>query len=150
MNQRAFGFGIVGILFCLVSFSTAAEVIKCIQKDGSTIYTDRADACEVKEVIKPPPKIDQAGAQNDLTALQKRLDKARESRTQKAQQQTLLAQEQGVKKRNCELARDKLARVSANPRVYGTDEQGNRVKLGEDVRQQRIADAQTDIGTWCK
>jgi len=149
MNQRAITFHAV-VLFCLASTQVGAEIIKCVQDDGTIIYTDRQSAsCATKEILKPPPVVDPTQAERSLQERQKVLDEISEARKKRQEEETKLAEEAGIKQRNCELARDKLARVNANPRVYGTDEAGNRVKLGEEDRLERLAAAQKDIETWC-
>lgn len=151
MSQRAFTIRIAAMLLLGTSLPAAAEVYKCVDANGSVTYSDRPVAdCETKETMTPPAPVDPTAAQSRAEAREKFLDEIDNERSQQAEEQAKLAKEEGVRQRNCALARDKLARVTGNPRVYGTDEQGNRVKLGEEERQRRIEAAQQDIDTWCK
>ena len=137
---------------CLPLQAVLAAMYKWVDEDGQTHYTEYPPPEEdiQVETIQPPPKVDTAGARKELEEKQEKIQSIEDDRNKSADEAAEKAKLSALNKANCDLARDKLKQLTSLPRVYGKDEQGNRVRLGEDVRQQRIAAAQKDIKEWCK
>ena len=135
-------------LLSMLSATVFAEMYKWVDENGEVHYSDKQPAAEVEtETIKPPPEADVEQARKELEARQSRY-KTEESE-KPAEEEKVSEEELAVKKRNCELGRDKLQRLVDNPRVYSTAEDGSRTRLGEDERQARIKEAREMIKTNC-
>ena len=143
---------IVTLMVCIPLHPVVAAMYKWVDKDGQTHYTQYPPPDEdiQVETIQPPPDVDTAGARKELEQKQEKIESIEEERSKSAEEAAEKAKLSALNKANCDLARDKLNQLNNIPRVYGTDAEGNRVRLGEDERQARIAEARKDIKEWCK
>lgn len=142
----------IGLLFlCLIAGNALAEMYKWVDAEGNTHYTERPPVGDIEVItIKPPPKVDTGRALNDLEQQQEKLNELRGGRQKAVEERQRAEEVAAIQKSNCELARDKFDKASGSTRFYGTDKDGNRVRLGEEERQARLAAAQKDIAEFCK
>ena len=135
-------------LLAMLSSTVFAEMYKWVDENGEVHYSDRQPPADVEtETIKPPPTVDVEQAKKELEARQNKF-KTEESE-KPAEEEKVTEEELAVKKKNCELGKDKLQRLQDNPRVYSEAEDGTRTRLGEDERQARIKQAQDMIKKNC-
>lgn len=150
-NQRIihtiFGLG----LSFFVAGNCYAAMYKWVDEEGNTHYSEKPPAGDVEvKTIKPPPKVDSDSAVKAVEERKEEEVKQKEAESKTAEEQAKKQQDAALMKQNCETARKNLESITANPRVYSTDEQGNRVRLGEDQRQAKIEAAKKDIAEFCK
>ena len=139
------------IILFLIACAAPAEMYKWVDEEGVTHYTERPPPGDVEATtIKPPPRVDTGRALSEYEQQQQKLNELREGRQKSAEERKREEEIAAIQKSNCDLARDKLEKASGSTRLYGTDAQGNRVRLGEEERQARIAAAQKDIAEFCK
>ena len=153
MNQmiNSVKIGIRLVLLLFIAFNSYAAMYKWVDEDGNTHYSEKPPAGDIDvQTIKPPPKVDTEAANQELANKQEQLKQVDENRSKQAEEEAALQQQAAIQKKNCETAQKNLATINANPRVYSTDEQGNRYKVGEDERQQKIAAAKKAIAEYCK
>jgi len=144
-------FSIRLILLYFVAINCYATMYKWVDEEGNTHYSEKPPVGDVEvQTVKPPPKVDTESANEAFEAKQNKSKKAGEGRAKQAEEAVAENERMEIDKRNCESARKALASVNANPRVYGTDADGNRYKLGEEARQAKIAAAKEAIAKYCK
>ncbi len=144
-------FSIRLILFYFVAINCYAEMYKWVDAEGNTHYSEKPPAGDVEvQTVKPPPKVDTESANKELEATKNKLKEIDKSRTKPAEDIAAENKQMEINKRNCETSRKNLASVNANPRVYSTDADGTRYKLGEEERQAKIAAAKEAIAKYCK
>jgi len=119
------------------------------------------DAHGVMHYSRTPPPDGQAESldirvKDDPGAL-KRLEAQKEKSTKYFKQRSEAGKEAAKKDKDkaqlqaaCDNARERLTGLLQSQRIYKTDAAGNRVRVGEEVRQARIKQARADIDKYCK
>ena len=144
-------FSIRLILLYFVAINCYATMYKWVDEEGNTHYSEKPPVGDVEvQTVKPPPKVDTESANKALEGKQNKLKEIDNDRAKQAEAVAAENERMGIDKKNCETARKNLASVNANPRVYGTDADGTRYKLGEDARQAKIAAANEAVAKYCK
>ncbi len=138
-------------LMCFVAGNAFAAMYKWVDEDGNTHYSERPPPGDIEtQTIKPPPKVDTERALKELEERENKFNEMQKTRTKKAEDHEIRTEEVAMNKRNCELARDKLAKANEQTRVYAQEKDGTRRRITEEERQERIAAAQKDIAGFCK
>lgn len=123
------------VLATTVSFSTQAEMYKWVDEDGVTQYTQTPPPGDVEvKTIKPPPRVDTESAQQSLHNREEKLDNIREDRLEGKQEALEQAKTKEEIKRECYLARKRLASYQ-RPRVNEVLPDGTRRLMPEEERQ---------------
>jgi len=144
-------FSIRLILLYFVAINCYATMYKWVDEEGNTHYSEKPPVGDVEvQTVKPPPKVDTDSALKELEAKENKLKEIDNDRAKQAETAAAENKPMEINKRNCETSRRNLASVNANPRVYSTDADGNRYKIGEDERQAKIAAAKEAIAKYCK
>jgi len=140
------------VFLMLLGTNAMAEIYKWVDEQGVVHYSDmpvRPDArqMEIRTDSKPSAPVSQ---QERLERQQRLLQAYDEDR---AKQKEIDANEQKQKeqlKRECVIARDRLARYERSRNLYDFDKDGNRIIL-EDKEKQRITDTlRQQINQNCK
>ena len=127
-----------GVLLLLVALPAWAQMYKCVDKKGVTHYTDAPlPDCKGREVdIRPIPSI--SGAENrrrDEDFAQQDADFKRRQNDRAA----LEAQERSALAARCKGLRQELAVLSGGQPLARINDQGERVYVPDEVREQRLA-----------
>lgn len=130
--------------------AVAGGLYKWVDKNGQTHYSEFPPPGEKAEELKPPPKVDTDSAVNALKARQEALQKRDETADKAAQAEAKKEAEMQQKKQRCETAHRNLERLQNAQRIYKTDKDGNRVRLGEDQRQAQIKATEKVIEKNCQ
>jgi len=137
------------IVACLMPVHVLAGMYKWVDEGGNVQYTQTPPPAGIEaETIKPPPKVDTDAALKELEAQQGKATELRESRLEKAEQANQAQQELELRKKNCEMARARLASYE-QPMVKFVQEDGTKVRATEEERQTEIAKSQEMIKEWC-
>jgi len=94
--------------------------------------------------------VDTDSAVGALKARQEALQKQDETADKAAQAQAKKEAEMQQKKQRCETAHRDLERLQNAQRIYKTDKDGNRIRLGEDQRQAQIKATEKVIEKNCQ
>jgi hypothetical protein len=128
----------------------AAGAYKWVDKDGNVQYSDRPPPGVQAEEIKPPPAVDTTAARKKLEKTQKKAaTRAKEAETAKAEAEKSAA-ETAARKTACEQARHAVERLSTAQRIYQTTQGGDRVRLGAEEVEKRLAEARKSEAENCK
>ncbi len=153
-------------VFPLSLYAQSGSIYSWTDENGVKHYSDRAPAevaAEAEEIpldyqITPSEadtdaatlnneSIDAAGSSGAAPAAE--LSYADQQR--QAMQEKRHAQQEKAAERNriCLQARDQLARVEPNRRVFYTDEKGETTRLDDDARLQLVEESKTLIAEYC-
>ena len=138
------------LLACLcLSSNASAEIYKWVDDQGRTHYGDRpADEADSLQVdISKKGHID-----SDVDRAEKRqrlLNAMQEDRLRKQQQADQQREQQQYAKRQCALARDRLKQYENVGYLYRLDENGNRVVIPTEKREQLTEKLRDDIRKNC-
>ena len=144
-------------LFCVVLFTfticivnvVSATVFKWVDANGETIYSQEPPPGNVKyEEVDTPGKVDSARALKKLRDEKIKADKLRRDRLAKQAERKKTKEEQANVKKNCKLAKGKLASLQ-RPRAKILQPDGSRIRLNEEERQKQIKEAEAKIHEWC-
>jgi hypothetical protein len=143
------------VLLMLASASAFAGLNKWVDADGKVHYSDQPPPPNVKAQTLRTAK-PEAAAPASAPAAPKTVAE-REAELRRAQQEKLeagekTAQEQArleEQKANCETARRNLRSLQQGLRMMEVNEQGERVFVEDEQRQQRIEKAQQYINDHC-
>lgn len=134
---------------CVLSPNIFAGMYKWVDEEGNVQYTQTPPPAGIEaETIKPPPKVDTGAALKELEAQQEKAAELRESRLEQAEKEAQARQELELRKKNCELAKARLASYE-RPMVKFVQEDGTRVRATEEERQAEIVKSQEMIKEWC-
>ena len=137
------------VLGLIISGDVRAETYQWVDKGGNTVYSDSPPIAGDYKTLKDPPIHDDAPARQRLEAQQRSFDERRAQRVKTGEQARTHEKELAMRKRNCDLAKDKLARLTGIPRVYSVDESGERVRIDEDERSARTREAEKQVREYC-
>lgn len=137
-------------LFYLPVSGTYAAVYKWVDENGLTVYSQSPPPGDVEyeELDAAPPKVDSATALKKLRADKIKADKLRRERLEKQAEKEKVRKEEEEVKKNCEMARGKLASLQ-RPRAKRLQPDGSRIRLTEEERQRQIKEAEAKIKEWC-
>jgi hypothetical protein len=127
-----------------------AAMYKWVDADGNTQYTQHPPPGDIQaETIKPPPKVNTEDALNKLEAQKKEATELREGRLKKAEEKSKAEENLALEKENCRRGRENLTNLE-RPHGLIAQPDGSRVRITEEVRQQKLAQAREMIKEWCK
>ncbi len=133
----------------LLSHSVVAEIYKCTDELGNTLYVDKP--CAGRSVIFTPipaPVISEdASGRMDKTKRLLRAYEAEHEEEQRAEASRVLEQQQRIKK--CSDAKYYEQNVTHASRLYRTDENGQRFDLSSEQRAKTEANARKEVKRWC-
>jgi hypothetical protein len=144
----------VMLLVSVMAGSAGAEIYKWVDEDGNVHYSQRQPPKESQPQTTEIVDLKTGGGSDDARkALDKdiqRADKLRTERLKHQADQQQAAAEQAERKRGCDSARARLQSLEESQRIFHIDEQGNRVRVGEEQRQADMAEAREQIAEYCK
>lgn len=140
------------ILFTLFGTNAMAEIYKWVDAQGNVHYSDKpvkedAQQMDIKTDSSSGPKVSQ---QERLERRQRLLQAYDEDRAKQKEIDTKEQKQKDQLKRECVIAKDRLARYERSRGLYDFDKDGNRIIL-EDKEKQRITDTlRQQINQHCK
>lgn len=139
----------VTVLFALFNAPAFAEIYKCRDANGKLQYTDKPCAGE-SSVFTPEkaPGVDE-GNDERMRKTNKLLDAMQAERNQEKKAAAEQKAEKERRQRNCNNARDRYRNITHASRLYGLDNEGNRVVLNDAQRTQSTEQARATVERWC-
>ena len=135
-------------LLLLSTVDAASTAYKWIDGTGKTIYSQTPPPVGVPFEIVEQPNAESASLTKSSSNLQEKVAKAQEARQEEKDQQQLVADSEQIKKENCAQAKTNLTSLTSRGQV--TIKEGDLYrKLSEEERQDRIADAKSQISEFC-
>lgn len=140
------------VCLCLLAGTAQAATYKWVDEEGNVQYSQSPPPPGVEgETIKPPPPppvIPEAVTSETGTP-----DKPRDVQEQNTEQEQVSKEEidarnVAIRKKNCQTGKDNLASYT-RPRVRKVQEDGTRVVLTEEERQDLIKKAEAMIKEYC-
>ena len=142
------------ILFVFTLATHAADnptIYKWIDDKGEIHYSQKLPPGREGEKMRgaPPPADDPEGISSDLQEQVETMDKRLEKKAIEAEDKELSEESLQIRKRNCETARENLAKLqrSGNIRYIGAD--GQVTRMPEEERQQRLEETNKQIEEFC-
>lgn len=133
----------------MVSTTSAKGIFKCVKPNGEIEYTQSASKdCESQQIKK-------RGGQSDKKAIDKLHDDGKKSKIaeDKERDDALIKQDEARAQKEmaeyCANLKNNLEQITIANRVFETNTKGERVRLSEEQRQQRIIDNQKSLDTHC-
>lgn len=155
-GRRVATVGLVTATALLACMASAETLYRWIDDNGEVQFSDRQPppGVEYREVsprtfapAPPPPPLT---ADEDPGASTKYRVVGGEAAPAGPSAAEVAAENARITEQNCRMARERLETFNNLPRVYRTDETGERTRLSEEERQAGIADAQANIERWCQ
>lgn len=140
-----------GLAALLLAGAAGAEMYKWTDADGNVHYTQTPPPDREADTIAPPPppavapEEARAKAENNRKAL--RTPEEVEADQKQAQEEAIKRNEETYKQ-NCQIARDNLQVYQSARRIREPD--GTIVRITEEIRQQKIQEAEQAIEKYCK
>lgn len=147
LNRNVYS-GMQILAMCMMIGNVNATLYKWVDAEGNTNYTETRPVDFDFEEIQPPPEVDTETAIEQLKADQKKANDLERQRKAKAENQKIDEQNAIIKKKNCEMARERLASY-ARPGVRLVQEDGSRIRATEEQRQEQIAISNDMIKKFC-
>lgn len=145
------------VFLLLLAFATLAsgQTYKWRDAAGRIQYSDTPPppgAKDVQQLRKPAPASGAAAAPASKTLadqdaeFRKRLVEKQETEAKQAK----AAEDEQVRARNCEQAKNQLAAIDAGQRLVQLNAKGERIALEDAERERARQDAQRAVESWCK
>lgn len=138
------------LLLTLSSTAMASQVYKWVDEKGVTHFDANPPqgrtATSINTVIAQPKPAEKPAALTSPAINSTSGDAEQKAIDAKVKQQ--VAEQAAERKKYCESVRTNLAQLQNNPRLR-MEVNGEQVRIGEDERQAKIADAQKAIKTNC-
>ena len=143
---------VTGALLCTVS-AEAGEIYKYTDADGNVHYGDRPTGDPTEERLAIVSRgTDPAAVQARIDARQERDATRQEARTTRAEAAEAEAEERSVaaeRAARCEENRVRLQTYTDSRRLYREDENGERVYLDDDAREEAMQQVRDQIDEYC-
>lgn len=146
---------VIGLLGTLAPFQelAAKDIYKWVDAAGKTHYTqfpppDGTAAVEVRPA--PPPATDSGAASEQLQQQVEAMEMRREAEAQAKSVAEIDAEIARIVKENCTAARNNLAALQQGGEKRYLTSEGEVIRLTEEDRQRRIAEANSQIQEFCK
>lgn len=137
------------IVFLSLTTSYAKGIFKCMNPDGNIEYTQSpSENCNPQEIKNRGGKSNQKAIEK-LHQDKKRADLVTDLKKEKQQRQKDKDQVEKEIERYCQEIRENLEIITRSSRVFEADDQGNRTRLNEEQRQQRIQDKKDNLAKNC-
>jgi hypothetical protein len=147
---------IVGAAAFLLCAGAQAQVFKCIDAQGKTVYSQSACPSGAKsqkldiKTAPPPPaaeakKPDAKAPLSPEAAFRKRQTEREEAEKKAAE----AAAQAGAKQENCTGARAAMAQLDSGMRISRLNQKGEREYLADDQREQERSRTQALVDKWC-
>jgi hypothetical protein len=131
--------------------SSAQKIYKYIDKDGNTIYSQRAPIGVNAQEINP--RIRTVTPEEAKAALKRLGDRANSTTQDRKDAQQQVADEVEANKRNeenCEKTKKNLDILNNSARVQSTSSDGSLTYLTDKEKQRRLKQAQVQVSSFCK
>ncbi|TAN72328.1 MAG: DUF4124 domain-containing protein [Gallionella sp.] len=142
------------ILLMLSGANAFAGLNKWVDENGKVHYSDQPPPANVKsETLRSTSAAASASAPAAPKTIAEREAELKKARQAKKEAAEKAAKEQAAAEAieaNCAAARQNLRTFQSGIRMAEVDAKGERSYLSDEQRQQRIAKAQQDVGTFCK
>ena len=143
-------FLIIAVSILLTLSVRAKGIYKCQKPNGEVEYTQfPSENCKDQQIKKRGGTADQ-DAIDKLREDKKRNQIAHDEQNEKKLIQQDQARAEKEKQEYCESLRANLEQITIAHRVFETDDQGNRTRLGEEQRQQRIQKNKDNLKEHCR
>lgn len=126
----------------------AAQVYKWVDEKGVTHFTAEPPPGQQSEQLNIKVAPTKASAPN-VETLKATQSKADEQKVLDDKVKADVAKENKERAEYCQANRENLAQLRNNPRVRVSDDKGEVRVLSEEERQERIANAEKNIGEYC-
>jgi hypothetical protein len=138
------------------TYSTAGtthKIYKWVDQNGAIQYTqmpppEGMQPIEIREA--PPPADDPEAERSKLQQQTEDLDERMEKRQESAAKAEASARNEEIRRQNCNSARKNLAELQQGGIKRYLMPDGEVIRLTEEDRQKRIADAKAQIAEFCK
>lgn len=143
---------ILAVIALALSVNTQAKKIyKWVDEQGNTHYGDAVPSSvgSAQEIIVPAtPEVDPS-VNTRKQRTERLLESFQQERAEKRETQQAAAKELRKRRDNCERAKKSQYKYEHAAFLYSTDEDGNRVILGDEEYAIAMAKAQANVEQWC-
>jgi len=129
-----------------------AQVYRWVDENGVTVYsTTPPPSGEVQRIKPPPPPAEDPGLlQRRMEAQHQAVEDLLEDRELARQQDAEERLRRTTQASNCQAARANLERLSAGGSRLMRQPDGSYLRFSEEERQQRVREAQDQVGRYCR
>jgi len=132
---------------------SADKIYKWVDQNGETQYTQMPppEGMQVIEIRNaPPPADDPAAEKARIEQETEALDERMKERQDAAAKDELRAKNREIRRQNCETAKHNLSALQKGGNTRYRTSDGEVLRLTEEDRQKRIADAEKEMAEFCK
>lgn len=124
---------------------------KWVDDEGNTNYGEKPPTGDFEaEIIQPDaPKVDSESANSEIERQKEKADKLRKDRQDQAKEDSLREQNEAIQAENCKRSKQQVSTYS-RPRGLIEQEDGSRIRIAEEQRQQGLAKAKEMVEKYCK
>ena len=148
MNTRHL-LAIVALSFMIIE-PVMPGIYKWTDADGNIHYGDRPGDGSAEELILKDSPVQDEGLADRLKTQEKMLDIYKEERIEQQQQRDRQKEEKKLREKNCQIARERLARVRSAGFLYEKGGNGERRVFSDAERSAAEQKELSTVEQWCK
>lgn len=145
------------LLILLAGFSTAVcagGIYKWVDEKGNVHYSQDPQHQSAQQMqLKIPKSSSTSTGQETAPATAQDANKddgeQKEGQNEAVKEADAKKQEQETRKKNCQIAMQRMAGINAGGRLYEVDEKGERHYWDDSTRKAKLAEAQSNVDEWC-
>ncbi len=150
MNARHLFIALSALVLCAGGPALANDIYKWTDDEGNVHYGDRPSGEPTEErVFISYKRTDGAAVQARVAATQENNEIRREARADAERSEEEIRAEREERKKKCDDYRAKLETMVTSRRLYREDENGERVYLEDDERQEARQRAEELVAEYC-
>jgi hypothetical protein len=150
--MRSIALGLIMVLGCLMSEAAIAAMYKWVDNEGNIHYSQVPPSDKEVEKIAPPPPVPEQPAKPPMQEAEQAVEaKANEQKTTAEDAEKRKADEEHlaeIYKKNCDIATENMAIYKSGNRIITPE--GERVRLSDEMRAEKIKQAQEAIDKYCR
>lgn len=156
INRSSLVIGIVtsALMLALASPSAfSAKVYKWVDKDGNVHYGAQKPNTSAQEMRI---KVNEPAPEEEPTATESKAKGKSESKEEKVkvsseeEAREVEKKNEAIRKKNCNIAKKRLASINAGGRLYEVNEKGERKFWDDATKAGKRAQAEAQVAEWCK
>ena len=149
INQSLAVIAVLTGVFTYTGYAPAA-MYKWVDKDGNVNYSQSPPPGSKADIVKPPPRVDTNQAIKQFKERNKQFDERVKARQQESKKASQKADKKAKMKKNCDIAKGRVQQLVNGYQMSTYDKEGNRIRMTEDQRQAKIAQAKKDVAEHCQ
>lgn len=147
--MRSLLLGVIVVTGCLVGGTAIAAMYKWVDKEGNVHYSQVPPSDKEAETIAPPPPVPTQPAKPPAQEAAEAMENEQKAAEEEAEKRKADEERRAeLYRKNCEIATENMAIYRTSNRIITPE--GEKVRLSDEMRAEKIKEAQEAMDKYCK